>query len=103
MSDHNETPADVTPRRGLTTDTLDMLDTLARRGGTVTEPGRVHVDVDGMPIAVDPPRATKAAGAGAWITPADLAALGITVDQAGRRWPNVHIADTDLDISPPGA
>lgn len=69
-------PADVVPRPPLTLGTLRRLNDLAGQHVTVTTPGQVIEDADGIPIGVEPSATTEATMAGAVFTRAELDRLG---------------------------
>jgi len=50
----NEIPEDIVPRAGLTLETLRRLNDTAGQPLTLTEPGEVLLDPDGLPIGVGP-------------------------------------------------
>lgn len=80
-------PEDVVPRRGPDADTLRLLDAAHGQQVQIVIPGEVVVDVDGIPIAVEPPTTTTGSLAGATINRAELAATGLTEQEV----PNVRI------------
>lgn len=87
-------PPDLVPRRGLTAEALDAL-----ASGTgpadvdISEPGAVVLDVDGIPTGVAAARRTRATLAAVVITRHDLDQLGVSIDDAARRWPRLTVID----------
>lgn len=73
---HESPPPDVVPRRGLTLETLAALDRMAGRTVTVTEPGEILLDPDGIPCGVGASTTTSALMARACVSRAELESLG---------------------------
>lgn len=80
-------PRDVVPGGGLTREDVLRMNaaTGTIREGTV--PGRVLIDVDGIPTAVEPSRTIRSYFGGIGLTRAQLAALDLTPEDV----PNVYI------------
>lgn len=85
-----EHPRDVIGPHALTLETLRALDSMAGSEVTVTEPGEVITDVDGIPIAVGPNLAVPATFTGAVFTRAELDRLGGKPED----FPNITFIDT---------
>lgn len=85
---------DVVPGGGLTVEALRRMNDAAGTVVELTIPGEVVTDVDGLPIAVAPPRVERAELGGAVITQAEADRLGI--DPAD--FQNIHITpDRSMD------
>ncbi|MDQ1247532.1 MAG: hypothetical protein QG597_1902 [Actinomycetota bacterium] len=82
-------PPDIVARRGIDADTLRLLDAAQGQQVQIHIPGEVVVDVDGIPIAVEPSTVTAGSLAGFTISRAELAATGLTEKEV----PSVRIAD----------
>ncbi|HPY26002.1 MAG TPA: hypothetical protein PLK19_16965 [Mycobacterium sp.] len=77
-------PPDIVPRAGIDADTLRQLDAAQGQQVQIHIPGEVVVDVDGIPIAVEPPTTTTGSLAGVIVTRAELAATGLTEQEVSR-------------------
>lgn len=86
LRDRPRAPKDVV-RSTLSTAMLDALDAAVGGVVTVTEPGELVEDADGLPLSVGPSTSTTAGLGTCVFRAADLAQLGITTDEARRRWP----------------
>lgn len=80
-------PRDVVPRPGLTRETVLAFNEAAGKPVSVTEPGEVVEDVDGIPSHVGAPTETSAFLGRLTITRSQLADLGLTPEEV----PNVRI------------
>lgn len=74
----DDAPADVVPPSGMTRQDYINQNDATGKTVTVTIPGEVIYDVDGSPIGVEPPQVSEATFAGACVTRAQLAAVGLT-------------------------
>lgn len=94
MTTNPPPPEDLVRPRGLS---VAALDALAGQAGLadveITEPGRVVLDVNGDPIAVEPARRTRGTLGSVVVTRRDLDALGVTPDDAARRWPRLRVVE----------
>jgi hypothetical protein len=87
-------PPDVVPRHGLTVEALDALASgIGPADVEISEPGAVLLDVDGLPAGVAAPTRTRAALAAVVITRRELDQLGVTPDDAARRWPRLRVVE----------
>lgn len=73
-------PRDVVPAEGLTRDDLLRMNEAVGTAATGTIPGKVIVDVDGLPIGVEESRTETTVFGGAVVTSADLERNGLTAD-----------------------
>lgn len=82
-----DTPRDVVRGEGLTVEALDRQN--ANQGwNEVTRPGEITLDLDGIPTGVNAPT-TEIVHSDTIVSPSELHRLGVTVDQAKERWPNL--------------
>lgn len=82
-------PPDLVPPAPLTRADVLALDALVGQTVTLTEPGAVTTDLDGVPAGVGPARTSRVMLGAAAITRADADRLGITEEDLN----HVHIHD----------
>ena len=82
-------PRDIVPGEGLTIEALRRQNDMTGKVVPITIPGEVILDVDGMPIGVEPSTTTRGYFGGTVITQADVDRLGIDPDD----FPNIKIMD----------
>lgn len=87
-------PKDVV-HGGLTVDVLDSLNAATGQSLTLSEPGEVLLDVDGIPNAVGPTLTTTETLGGSMFSARQVRRLGMTVEQARTRWPNLTFIDSN--------
>lgn len=87
-------PRDIVDRTEPGGLTLDDLKRMNEATGTWSEtyvPGRVLLDTDGLPTAVEPGETVPSCFGGVCISTNDLARLGLTRDELERDYPNVMV------------
>jgi hypothetical protein len=82
----NRAPKDVV-HTGLTVEVLDKLNAAAGKPATITEPGEVLLDVDGIPNAVGPSTTSTGTIGAVAVSCKQLARLGVELEDARTRWP----------------
>lgn len=75
---NTDCPRDVVPPTASTRDTLLRMNAMVGEIVTVLNPGEIVEDVDGFPIGMTENTVTRAPFAGAVVTPAHLASVGLT-------------------------
>lgn len=92
--EHGEdVPADIVPGAGLTLEGLRDLNAAAETYGTVTHPGDVILDADGVPVGVEESTTEEVYRGAAVIHKNDLDRLGLTIEDAKIFWPKLHYFD----------
>lgn len=86
-------PKDTIRGPGLTREALKRMNDATDSVVTVTEPGEVIFDADGIPNGVAPSRTTQAFMGGAIITQGDANRLGLSPDEMATEYPNVRVID----------
>lgn len=90
----SDAPADVIPRRpGPSRDAILAMNAAMGAPVDLEHPGEVMVDLDGIPVAVEPSRRERAVFAGATLTRADLDRVGLVPADV----PNIRTIDTETE------
>lgn len=84
-------PRDVVPPTGMTRESLKRQNDAVNTEVTITTPGEVILDNDGIPNGVGPSTTTTGALGGIVITDTDQRRLGITEHELANDFPNVRV------------
>lgn len=84
-------PRDTVPPTSITLDDLQRMNDMVGKPVTVTIPGKVITDVDGVPIGVTESRTEPGGMFVAIVSRREIAALGLTPEDVQRDFPNLTV------------